>query len=86
MRLSSHLVLFYFLLGISPLFCALTTSLWAVILFVVTLSFGEAIWSPRVYDYTISVAPEVGFDVVVTVIVVIDYYYGKAPYLRIHLC
>jgi hypothetical protein len=31
----------------------------AVIKFVCILSVVEAIWSPRVYDYTISVAPEV---------------------------
>ena len=26
---------------------------------VIVLSFGEAIWSPRTYDYTMSIAPEV---------------------------
>ena len=26
---------------------------------VIVLSFGEAIWSPRCYDYTMSIAPEV---------------------------
>ncbi len=42
--------------AISPFFLALSTSLWSVILFVVVLSIGEAIWSPRVYDYSMSIA------------------------------
>mmetsp|Transcript_2780 Transcript_2780/g.3851 ORF Transcript_2780/g.3851 Transcript_2780/m.3851 type:complete len:468 (+) Transcript_2780:425-1828(+) len=42
----------------SPFFLACSTSTWAVVLFVVLLSLGEAIWSPRLYDYTMSVAPE----------------------------
>lgn len=31
---------------------------WATMLFVVFLSLGEAIWSPRWYDYSMSVAPD----------------------------
>lgn len=31
---------------------------WATVLFVIQLSLGEAIWSPRWYDYSMSVAPE----------------------------
>lgn len=31
---------------------------WATVLFVVQLSLGESIWSPRWYDYSMSVAPE----------------------------
>lgn len=31
---------------------------WATVLFVIQLSMGEAIWSPRWYDYSMSVAPE----------------------------
>lgn len=45
--------------AISPVFMAFSTSTWAVVLFVVILSLGEAIWSPRLYDYTMSIAPEV---------------------------
>jgi MFS family permease len=43
--------------AISPFFLAMSTSLWGVILFVVMLSLGEAIWSPRTYDYGMSIAP-----------------------------
>lgn len=42
----------------SVLFLAMSTSVTACILFVVVLSIGEATWSPRLYDYTISVCPE----------------------------
>ena len=31
---------------------------WATVLFVVQLSLGESIWSPRWYDYSMSIAPE----------------------------
>ena len=44
----------------SPFFLVIATQTWAVVMFVVTLSLGEAIWSPRTYDYTMSIAPEVG--------------------------
>ena len=37
---------------------AVSTSIWACILFVTILSIGEAIWSPRLYDYAMSVCPE----------------------------
>jgi hypothetical protein len=45
--------------AISPFFLVIATETWAVVLFVIFLSLGEAIWSPRVYDYTMSIAPEV---------------------------
>mmetsp|Transcript_12374 Transcript_12374/g.30246 ORF Transcript_12374/g.30246 Transcript_12374/m.30246 type:complete len:668 (+) Transcript_12374:174-2177(+) len=44
--------------ALSVFFLAFSTSLPACILFVVTLSIGEAMWSPRLYDYTMSVAQE----------------------------
>jgi proton-dependent oligopeptide transporter, POT family len=44
--------------ALSPFFLACSTSIWATIAFVTMLSFGEAIWSPRVYDYTMSISPE----------------------------
>ena len=31
--------------------------MWAAALFVVTLSLGESFWSPRWYDYSMSLAP-----------------------------
>lgn len=37
---------------------ALSSSIPAAIMFIVLLSLGEALWSPRFYDYTVSVAPE----------------------------
>lgn len=45
--------------AVSPFFVACSTSTWAVVMFMIVLSFGEAIWSPRLYDYTMSIAPEV---------------------------
>mmetsp|Transcript_20351 Transcript_20351/g.36742 ORF Transcript_20351/g.36742 Transcript_20351/m.36742 type:complete len:381 (+) Transcript_20351:83-1225(+) len=44
--------------ALSVFFLAFSTSLPACVLFVITLSIGEAIWSPRLYDYTMSVAQE----------------------------
>lgn len=44
--------------ALSVFFLAFWTSLPACVLFVITLSIGEAIWSPRLYDYTTSVAEE----------------------------
>lgn len=37
---------------------AVDTSIPSAVVFVVILSLGEAVWSPRLYDYTVSVAPE----------------------------
>lgn len=45
--------------ALSPFFLAMSTSTWAVVMFMVFLSLGEAIWSPRLYDYTMSIAPQV---------------------------
>lgn len=47
-----------YITGISPFFLACSTSIWATICFVVLLSIGEAFWSPRIYSYTMSIAPE----------------------------
>lgn len=44
--------------AISPQFLVAFDTLWSAIPFVVLLSFGEAIWSPRWYDYTMAVAPD----------------------------
>eukprot|EP00045_Choanoeca_perplexa_P003749 m.33220 g.33220 ORF g.33220 m.33220 type:complete len:450 (+) comp12209_c0_seq1:296-1645(+) len=41
----------------SVLFMALSQTVLAAALFVFTLSLGEALWSPRFYDYTYEVAP-----------------------------
>jgi proton-dependent oligopeptide transporter, POT family len=48
-----------YLTAASPFFPALSTTLWAVIGMNVLLSLGEAIWSPRLYDYVMTIAPEV---------------------------
>lgn len=44
--------------AISPLFVALFETQWSAALFVAVLSVGEAVWSPRWYDYSMAVAPE----------------------------
>ena len=44
--------------AVSPFFLAFSTSIWATVMMVVTLSVGEAFWSPRTYSYTMSIAPE----------------------------
>jgi dipeptide/tripeptide permease len=42
----------------SPFWLAVSSSLPAAVLFVVTLSMGEACYSPRIYEYTTMVAPK----------------------------
>lgn len=42
----------------SVFFLAFSTSIWACVMFVISLSIGEALWSPRLYDFTMSVAQE----------------------------
>lgn len=42
----------------SVFFLVLSTSVPACVLFVMVLSIGEAVWSPRLYDYTMSVVKE----------------------------
>jgi len=44
--------------ALSVFFLAIWTSIPSCVLFVIALSIGEAIWSPRLYDYTMSVAQE----------------------------
>jgi proton-dependent oligopeptide transporter, POT family len=48
-----------YLTAASPFFPAIATALWAVVAMNVLLSLGEAIWSPRLYDYVMTIAPEV---------------------------
>jgi hypothetical protein len=48
-----------YLTGLAPFFLAASTSLWAAACMVVLISLGEAVWSPRLYDYVMSIAPEV---------------------------
>lgn len=43
--------------AISPLWIVAIPALWSTGAFVATLSIGEAVWSPRWYDYSMSVAP-----------------------------
>ena len=47
-----------FITAASPFFLAFSTSIWATVMMVATLSIGEAFWSPRTYSYTMSIAPE----------------------------
>jgi MFS family permease len=47
-----------FVSAASVLFMGFGESVALIVCFQVTLSFGEALWSPRLYDYTANVAPE----------------------------
>lgn len=44
--------------GVSPLFLALSNSVWASVMWLVMLSVGEAIWSPKLIEYSVAIAPE----------------------------
>jgi len=46
-----------FISAASVLFMGLGEGIVYIVLFQVVLSFGEALWSPRLYDYTANVAP-----------------------------
>ena len=50
-----------YLTGLAPFFLAASTSLWAAACMVILISLGEAVWSPRLYDYVMSIAPEVRY-------------------------
>lgn len=47
-----------FVTAAAPFFLACSSSIGSCIMFAVVLSLGEAIWSPRTYDYMVSVAPD----------------------------
>jgi dipeptide/tripeptide permease len=47
-----------FITTASVFFLALSTTVTASVLFIVTLSLGEALWSPRLYEFTARVAPK----------------------------
>lgn len=47
-----------FVTAASPFILAVDTSIGAVVGMLIVLSLGEAIWSPRLYDYVMSIAPE----------------------------
>ena len=47
-----------YLTAISPFSLAVSSSIPAACVMVILLSLGESVWSPRVYDYTMSIAPE----------------------------
>jgi len=42
-----------FITSISPFFLVFGPYLWNAVMFVVVLSIGEALWSPRLYEYTV---------------------------------
>jgi MFS family permease len=44
--------------AMSVFFLVLSTSIWSSICFIIVLSIGEATWSPRLNDYTVSVSEE----------------------------
>mmetsp|Transcript_7105 Transcript_7105/g.15176 ORF Transcript_7105/g.15176 Transcript_7105/m.15176 type:complete len:658 (+) Transcript_7105:78-2051(+) len=45
-----------FISGLAPFWICIGNYYWAVAMFMITLSIGEAIYSPRVYEYTMEVA------------------------------
>ncbi len=45
-----------FVAAASPFWICITPAYWTVVLFMVTLSIGEAVYSPRVYEYTMEVS------------------------------
>ncbi len=58
-RMKAYMVIVVgsFVSAASVLFLSLGEAITLIVLFQVTLSLGEALWSPRLYDYTASVAP-----------------------------
>lgn len=44
-----------FITSLSPFFLVSGPHLWSSIMFVIILSIGEALWSPRLYEYTIAI-------------------------------
>lgn len=54
----SVIVLGSFVTAASVFFLAFSTTVFASICFIVTLSIGEALWSPRLYEFTTRVAPK----------------------------
>uniref|UniRef100_A0A7S1THG9 Major facilitator superfamily (MFS) profile domain-containing protein n=1 Tax=Compsopogon caeruleus TaxID=31354 RepID=A0A7S1THG9_9RHOD len=45
-----------FISGVSPFWVCIGNFYWAIILFMVTLSVGEAVYSPRVYEYSMEIS------------------------------
>lgn len=43
---------------LSPMFLAIETNIWMALLFVFTLSLGESIWSPRLYEQCMKIAKD----------------------------
>ena len=58
-RMKAYMVIVVgsFVSAASVLFLSLGEAITLIVLFQVTLSLGEALWSPRLYDYTATVAP-----------------------------
>ena len=48
-----------FITGVAPFFLAISSSVGAAAAMIAVISLGEAVWSPRLYDYVMSIAPEV---------------------------
>jgi len=44
--------------GFSPLFLLLGPNYWDAVIWIIFLSIGEAIWSPRLYEYSTMIAPK----------------------------
>ncbi|CAD7699196.1 unnamed protein product [Ostreobium quekettii] len=67
-----------YLTALSPFWMVAFQSEWAAALFVLMLSLGEAIWSPRWYDYSMSIAPQ-GKEGVFTAMAAAPLFLAKLP-------
>mmetsp|Transcript_413 Transcript_413/g.968 ORF Transcript_413/g.968 Transcript_413/m.968 type:complete len:562 (-) Transcript_413:87-1772(-) len=77
--------------ALSALYLSFSNGLWAAMMFVLQLSLGEALWSPRFLDYQVSVAPE-GKEAVFMALANAPLFLSKLPagymsgYLLQHYC
>jgi len=58
MNFAQVLIIGSIISGISPMFLVLSNSVWATVAWLLLLSVGEAIWSPKLIEFSVSIAPE----------------------------
>lgn len=64
--------------GISPFCLVISSTIVAAIVMIIVLSIGESIWSPRTYDYAMSVAPT-GREATFAALAAAPLFVAKAP-------
>lgn len=92
-RMKAYMVIVVgsFVSAASVLFMSLGEAVALIVLFQVTLSFGEALWSPRLYDYTATVAPP-GKEASYMALSKVPMFFAKVAagpatgFLLLHLC